>query len=418
MQIKPFAALRPTPEKAAALAAVPYDVVDTAEARALAAGNPDSFLHVSRPEIDLPDTVDIHADAVYAQGANAFKDLQARGVLLREPEERLYVYRQIMGTHSQTGVVACCHIDDYAHDIVRKHEKTRKDKEDDRTRHCLALNANSGPVFLTYRDDAELDARVAGTQQTAPLYDFTAADGVRHTVWRVDGANAPWVEAFGRVPLAYVADGHHRAAAAFRAGQQRRAANPAHTGREEYNWFLAVLFPETQLRILPYNRCVADLNGLTPEAFLAKVEGVFKTERLTPSAQRSASEPQPSEPAGPREVRMYLGGAWYRLAWETFEADPVGRLDVSVLQDRLLAPVLGIDDPRTNTRIAFVGGIRGTGELTRRVDGGRDAVAFSLFPVTVAQMMDIADAGQIMPPKSTWFEPKLRSGLLVHTLDP
>ena len=410
MQIKSFAALRPVPEKAAAVASVPYDVVDTVEARALADGNPDSFLHVSRPEIDLPDSVDIHDDAVYAQGAAALRDFQARGVMIRESDEQLYVYRQIMGAHNQTGVVTCCHIDDYANDIIRKHEKTRKDKEDDRTRHCLELNANSGPVFLTYRDTAELNALVADVQKDAPLYDFTAADGVRHTVWRVTGANGAWVDAFNRVPLAYVADGHHRAAAAFRSGQQRRTANPTHTGREEYNWFLAVLFPETQLRILPYNRCVADLNGLSPEAFLEKVQGVFKTEALPTDAQCA-------EPAGPREVRMYLGGAWYKLTWDEFEADPVGILDVSVLQDRLLAPVLGIADPRTDTRISFVGGIRGTGELTKRVDSGRDAVAFSMYPVTVAQMMDIADAGQIMPPKSTWFEPKLRSGLLVHTLD-
>jgi len=406
MLIKPFAALRPVPEKAPTLAAVPYDVVDTAEARALAAGNPDSFLHVSRPEIDLPDSTDIHDDAVYAQGVKALRDLQTRGVLVRESGERLYVYRQVMGTHSQTGIVACCSIDDYANDIIRKHEKTRKDKEDDRTRHCLELNANSGPVFLTYRDDSELDTRVARVQAKAPLYDFTAVDGVRHTVWLVDGDTRAWVDAFRRVPLAYVADGHHRAAAAFRAGKQRRAANPKHTGNEEYNWFLAVLFPATQLRILPYNRCVADLNGLAPEAFLAKTQGVFKTELA-----------QGADPTGPREVRMYLAGSWYKLTWDEFQADPVGRLDVSVLQDRLLSPILGIDDPRTNTRVSFVGGIRGTGELVKRVNSGRDAVAFSMFPVTVGQMMDIADAGQIMPPKSTWFEPKLRSGLLVHTLD-
>jgi uncharacterized protein (DUF1015 family) len=407
MLVKPFAALRPAPEKVAALAAVPYDVVDTAEARVLAAGNPDSFLHVSRPEIDLPDSVDIHDDAVYAQGVRAFKDLQARGVLQREAGERFYVYRQIMGSHSQTGVVACCNIGDYANDIIRKHEKTRKDKEDDRTRHCLELNANSGPVFLTYRDTAELDARVASVQATAPLYDFTAVDGIRHTVWRVEGPAEGWVKAFSQVPLAYVADGHHRAAAAFRSGQQRRAANPSHTGNEEYNWFLAVLFPATQLRILPYNRCVADLNGLTPGAFLTKVKAVFKTEPADGAT-----------PSGAREVRMYLDKTWYKLTWdEVAAADPVGRLDVSVLQDWLLAPVLGIDDPRTNTRIAFVGGIRGSGELIKRVDSGRDAVAFSMFPTTVEQMMDIADAGQIMPPKSTWFEPKLRSGLLVHTLD-
>jgi len=406
MFVKPFAALRPVAEKAAVLAAVPYDVVDTAEARVLAAGNPDSFLHVSRPEIDLPDSVDVHDDRVYAQGVRAFRDLQARGVLVREDSERLYVYRQVMGSHSQTGVVTCCNIDDYARDIIRKHEKTRKDKEDDRTRHCLELNANSGPVFLTYRDTAALNALVAAVQLNAPLYDFTAADGIRHTVWRVEADAGVWVEAFRQVPLAYVADGHHRAAAAFRTGQQRRAANPAHTGNEEYNWFLAVLFPATQLRILPYNRCVADLNGLTPAAFLEKVRTIFKTE----SADGAT-------PDGPREVRMYLDQAWYKLAWDEFAAGPVGRLDVSVLQDWLLAPVLGIADPRTNTRVSFVGGIRGAGELTKRVDSGRDAVAFSMFPTTVGQMMDIADAGQIMPPKSTWFEPKLRSGLLVHTLD-
>ena len=344
MLIKPFAALRPVPEKAAALAAVPYDVVDTAEARVLAVGNPDSFLHVSRPEIDLPDSVDIHDDRVYAQGVTALKDLQARGVLIREKDERLYVYRQIMGSHSQTGVVTCCHIDDYAKDIIRKHEKTRKDKEDDRTRHCLELNANSGPVFLTYRDVPALDKLVAAAQESAPLYDFTAADGIRHTVWRVEGASESWIQAFRGVPLAYVADGHHRAAAAFRAGQQRRAANPNHTGREEYNWFLAVLFPAGQLRILPYNRCVADLNGLTPDAFLEKVKKVFKTEPVTGA-----------EPAGAREVRMYLGGAWYKLSWDEFEADPVGRLDVSVLQDRLLAPVLGVATGLTRAMSPLVG---------------------------------------------------------------
>jgi uncharacterized protein (DUF1015 family) len=406
MLVKSFAALRPTPEKAAAVASVPYDVVDTAEARLLAAGNPDSFLHVSRPEIDLPDTIGIHDDRVYAQGVKTFKDFQTRCLLVRDNGSYFYVYRQIMGEHQQTGVVACCHVDDYANDIIRKHEKTRKDKEDDRTRHCMELNANSGPVFLTYRDTTTLDALVADVKKMLPLYDFTAQDGIRHTVWRVDGDSALWVEAFKQVPLAYVADGHHRAAAAFRTGKQRREANPSHTGNEEYNWFLAVLFPETQLRILPYTRAVVDLNGLTAESFLAKVKNIFKTE-----------ESQSPTPAGPREVQMFLEGKWYRLSWDEFEADPVGRLDVSVLQDRLLAPVLGIDDPRTNTRISFIGGIRGTGELIKRVESGRDAVAFSMYPVTVAQMMDIADAGQIMPPKSTWFEPKLRSGLLVHTLD-
>ena len=407
MKIKPFAALRPTPAAVVAVASVPYDVVDTAEARVLAAGNPDSFLHVSRPEIDLPDSMDVHADAVYAQGAKAFQSFQARGVLIREPAEHLYVYRQIMGAHSQTGVVTCCHIDDYAQDIIRKHEKTRQDKEDDRTRHCVELNANSGPVFLTYRGVSAIDRLVAQTMKQPSLYDFTAVDGIRHTVWRVDGTAAPWVDAFAAVPHCYVADGHHRAAAAARTGRQRREANPQHTGREEYNWFLTVLFPAEQLRILPYNRCVKDLNGLTPEAFLQRVGQIFE---CTPVVG--------AEPAGPRQTHMYLAGRWYRLSWpEPAGSDPVGRLDVSVLQNRLLAPVLGIEDPRTATRISFVGGIRGTAELSSRVDEGRDAVAFSMYPVSVDQMMDIADAGQIMPPKSTWFEPKLRSGLLVHTLD-
>lgn len=405
MQIKPFAALRPVPEEAHSVASVPYDVVDTAEARALAAGNPDSFLHVTRPEIDLPDNTDIHGDAVYAQGAQALADLRARGVLMREQAEEFYLYRQVMGGHSQTGVVACCHIDDYARDIIRKHEKTRKDKEDDRTRHCTELKANTGPVFLTYRDDATLEALIKGVELTEPLYDFTAPDNVRHTVWRAADNNDAWTAAFRQVPLAYVADGHHRAAAAFRTGQNMRAANPGHTGQEEYNWFLAVLFPADSLSIMPYNRCVADLNGLSPDAFLAKVQAVLKTVPAEGAA-----------PSGARELRMYLSGRWHSLSWDEFEADPVGRLDVSVLQDRLLAPLLGIDDPRTNTRISFIGGIRGTSELERRVNSGTDAVAFSMRPVTVEQMMDIADAGQIMPPKSTWFEPKLRSGLLIHTL--
>ncbi len=405
MQIKPFAALRPTPSRAAQVAAVPYDVVDTAEARVLAAGNPESFLHVSRPEIDLPDGTPPYADEVYAQGARALAALQSRGVLIRETGERLYLYRQVMGQHAQVGLVACCHIDDYQADVIRKHEKTRQDKEDDRTRHVLELRANSGPVFLTYRDAPAIDRQVAAVLATAPLYDFTAPDGIRHTVWTVTGDPATWTAAFRAVPVAYVADGHHRAAAAARAGQTLRRANPHHTGQEEYNWFLAVLFPATQLRILPYNRCVHDLNGRTAEGFLDQVAARFEVTPVTaPGAATS------------RQAYMYLAGRWYRLAWAAQAADPVGRLDVSVLQQSLLAPLLGIDDPRTSTRISFVGGIRGTDDLVVRVDRGQVAVAFAMSPVTVAQMMEIADAGQIMPPKSTWFEPKLRSGLLVHTL--
>jgi len=404
MQINPFPALIPAPGGAAAVAAVPYDVVDTAEARALAAGNPDSLLHVSRPEIDLPDNVGIHDDRVYEQGLRAFRAFQERGTLVREPHSCFYVYRQTMGTHSQTGVVACCHADDYENNVIRKHEKTRQDKEDDRTRHTLALGANTGPVFLTYRDRAEIDAAVAAVTVAPPMTDFTAADGVRHTVWRVASEPAAWRRRFAAVPLAYIADGHHRAASGWRAARQRRAANPHHDGGEEYNWFLAVLFPASQLRILPYNRCVADLNGMDAATFLRRAATAVAVTRGGPAV-----------PAGPRLVQMYLAGEWYTLSWPPFAAGPVDRLDVSVLQTRLLAPLLGIDDPRTNQRIGFVGGIRGTGELVKRVDSGRDAVAFSLHPVTVEEMMAIADAGQIMPPKSTWFEPKLRSGLVIHT---
>ena len=406
MKTKPFCALRPTPEAAPVLASVPYDVVDTAEARALAAGNPLSFLHVSRPEIDLPDGTDIYSDAVYAQAVAALADLKARGALATDPEPRYYAYRQVMGGHAQTGIVTCCHIDDYGADVIKKHERTRQDKEDDRTRHVLELGANTGPVFLTYRDVAAIDGCVAAATSGAPLYDFTAADGIRHTVWKfADSASERLQSLFSAVPEAYVADGHHRAKAAWRAGAEKRAANPNHTGNEEYNWFLAVLFPASQLKILPYNRCVADLQGMSPEEFLAKVGKVFSVVAgATPDA------------SGTRDCRMYLAGRWYDLSWPAFESDPVGSLDVSVLQERLLKPILGIDDPRTSKRISFVGGIRGTAELERRVDSGRDAVAFSMAPVTVEQMMAIADAGQVMPPKSTWFEPKLRSGLLVHEL--
>ena len=386
------------------VAAVPYDVVDRDEARSLAAGNPDSMLHVSRPEIDLPDTVDVHDDRVYAQGLAAFQALQKRGALLREPAECYYVYRQTMGAHSQTGVAMCCHVDDYENDVILKHEKTRRDKEDDRTRHTLTLRANTGPVFLTYRDLAPIHVLVAGITKNAPLYDFTAADGVRHTVWRVARDMDDWTALFEDVPVAYVADGHHRAAAAARAARSCREANPAHTGTEEYNWFLAVLFPASHLRVLPYNRCVLDLNGLSADAFLEQVGAVFE---VTPTMSPS--------PCGPHEAHMYLEGRWYRLRWDDFVADPVNRLDVSVIQQRLLEPVLGIDDPRTSQRIQFIGGIRGSEELVRRVDSGQAAVAFAMYPVTVPQVMEIADAHQIMPPKSTWFEPKLRSGLLIHT---
>ena len=405
LRIRPFQGLRPAPQLAPQVACVPYDVVDRDEAAALAAGNPLSLLHVDRAEIDLPPATDPYSDAVYAKALENFNRLRQEGALIRESGRVVYLYQQIMGAHVQTGIAAVCHIDDYENNLIKTHEKTRKDKEDDRTRLIGTISADTGPVFLTYRDTGEIDRLVNEAKRSTPLYHFTAPDGITHTVWRVEHAEE-LVGDFGRVACAYVADGHHRTASAVRVGKERRAANPHHTGNEEYNWFLAVLFPASQLRILPYNRCVHDLNGKTAESFVAEL----KAAGFTVDAATEATPP------GPGEVRMRLGKEWLRVAWTPDpKADPIARLDVTVLQERVLAPLLGIDDPRTSKRIDFIGGIRGTGELERRVADGRAAVAFSMYPTTVEQLMDIADAGAIMPPKSTWFEPKLRSGLFIHT---
>ncbi len=405
MKIRTFTPLVPAPGRAADVAAVPYDVVDRDEAAALAAGNPDSFLHITRPDIALPADAEPYSDALYAEARSRFDEFQQRGTLVREDAPCLFLYRQTMGDHAQVGLVAVAHIDDYGEDLIRKHEKTRPEKEDDRTRMASELGAHLGPVFLTYRAKPEIDAAVeAVTGSREPDIDFTAADGIGHAVWRVPGGG-DFVELFGDVPLGYVADGHHRSASAARVGAERRAANPNHTGEEDYNWFLTVYFPDDQLKVLPYNRVVSDLNGLTPEAFLAAVGERFEM-----------SEASDQAPPRPGEARLYTAGKWYALRWQADTgAGPVDALDVSVLQDRLLAPVLGIADPRTDKRVDFVGGIRGTQELERRVDSGRAAAALSLHAVTVDQLMAIADAGEIMPPKSTWFEPKLRSGLFVHT---
>jgi uncharacterized protein (DUF1015 family) len=404
LKIKAFQGLRPTAEAAEEVACVPYDVVNREESAALASGKPLSLLHVDRAEIDLPAETDPYAAEVYAKALANFQHLQKVGALVRESGPCLYLYQQRMGAHVQTGVVAVCHIDDYEQDIIKKHEKTRRDKEDDRTRLIGTLSADTGPVFLTYRDEPAIDALVKQASSGAPLYDFTAPDGIQHTVWRIEGGKE-LVSAFGQVPVSYVADGHHRTASAVRVGKERRAANPAHTGEEEYNWFLAVLFPASQLQILPYNRAVKDLNGHAPEAFLKAVGSVFRL-----AAGGSAT------PQKPGEIRMYFGGEWYNLEWSpAADADPISQLDVTALQDRLLSPILGIDDPRTSKRVDFIGGIRGTEELVKLVSSGQAAVAFSMYPTTVEQLMAIADAGQIMPPKSTWFEPKLRSGLFIHT---
>ena len=403
MRIRAFQGLVPPPALAPEVACVPYDVVNTTEAAALAAGKPRSLLHVDRAEIDLPAGTDPHADAVYAKANENFLKLQREGALRREAGPSLYVYQQQMGSHVQRGIVAVCHVEDYDADLIKKHEKTRPDKEDDRTRLIDTISANTGPVFTTYRDDAAVTALVDAKVKEMPTHDFIAPDGIRHTTWTVAGG-AEWVKAFARVPHIYIADGHHRAASAARVARLRRAKNPQHTGAEDYNWFLCVLFPASELKILPYNRLVFDLNGHSTADFLAKVKATF-----------GLTENAPPTPTAVGQVSMYLAGKWYGLRCTAdAKADPVARLDVSVLQDKLLAPVLGIADVRTSKRIDFVGGIRGPGELVKRVDAD-GGVAFSMYPVTLNQLMDISDVGQIMPPKSTWFEPKLRSGLFVHT---
>ena len=395
MNIRPFAAVRPNAKDAASVASVPYDVVDVAEAKALAAGNPKSFLHVSRPEIDLPEGTDGSSPEAYAQARRALDGLMADGTLIQDAEPRFYAYRQTMGSHSQTGIVACFDTQDYLSGVLKQHEKTRKDKEDDRTRHIETLQAHTGPAFLTYRDDKAIDAIVADACRRAPLYDFTAPDGIGHTVWEIASATScmgdELQELFARIPVAYIADGHHRSAAAARYAQ-------AHGFAGESRWFMATIFPASQLKILAYNRLVSTLNGLSPYEFMSRISENFAIGQK-----------------GARNCRMYFNGTWTDLSWDIPSgADVVSALDVSYLQDRLLAPVLGIDDPRTSPRISFVGGIRGDAELEKAVDSGKAAVAFAMEPVTVAEMMAIADAGAIMPPKSTWFEPKLRSGLFVH----
>ena len=405
--IRPFRALRPPTERAQAVASVPYDVVNTDEARALASGKPLSFLHVSRPEIDLPDGTDIYGDAVYRKAVENFEKLIAECPLEKEAEPSLYLYRLIMGDHEQVGIVACCSIDEYDSNTIRKHERTRRDKEDDRTRHMVMLRAQTGPVFLTYRRSADIDEQVSAALTSAPLFDITAEDGIRHTIWRLAETDA-LVSIFDAVPLLYIADGHHRAASASRARAELRDQSFTHTGQEDYNYFLTVIFPDSQLQILAYNRAVRDLNGLSQEDFLTLIRRQFTiSENAKPAPEKRG------------QWSMYLDGKWYglQLSPETTLPDGVVQsLDVSILQDRLLDPVLGIKDIRTDKRIDFVGGLRGTKELERLVNEGKAAVAFSLHPTTVDELLMVSDANQIMPPKSTWFEPKLRDGLLIHSI--
>ena len=402
--IYPFAALRPVAKAAAAVAAVPYDVVNSEEARALAAGNPLSFLHVSRPEIDLPQGTNPYADAVYERAAKNFTRLKGDAPLVIEEVPSFYLYRLHMGSHVQTGMAACYSIDEYDRDLIKKHEKTRPEKEDDRTRHMLAVGAQTGPVFLTYRASKAVDSIVARVVQQPPLFDFTAADGVRHEVWQAPAAeNQAIVDAFARIDCLYIADGHHRAASAARARQalSPKAAAPSAALESEADRVMAVAFPDNQMQVLPYNRVVTDLRGLAPAAFLDALKGKL-----------SVREGGPATPSGKGTVAMYLDGAWHTIAMPSDD----DALDVDLLQSAILEPLLGIGDVRTDKRIDFVGGIRGTAELEQLVNAGKFAVAFSLYPVSVSDLMRIADAGGIMPPKSTWFEPKLRDGLLSHLI--
>ncbi len=407
-KVSPFRALRPRPEQASHVAAVPYDVVNTEEARALAGDNPLSFLRVSRAELELPAGTDPYSEVVYDLAKRNFASLKDRA-LVRDADRCLYLYRLRMGAHEQTGVAGCFSLDEYDIGVIKKHERTRRDKEDDRTRHMLALDAQTGPVFLTYRASTDVDRAAARIAAGSPLFDFTAPDGVSHTVWTVSGADRDeLVAAFGAIPALYVADGHHRAASAARTRTElrKRSGGLQKSDDADGSTFLAVAFPHNQMQVLPYNRVVKDLAGLSADAFLQAVRERFDVER------------GPATPARRGDIAMHLDGAWYTLRTRAPVAasDPIASLDVSVLQDQLLTPVLKIGDVRTDKRIDFVGGARGTNELERLVASGRAAVAFSLYPVSVADLMSVSDAGEIMPPKSTWFEPKLRDGLLIHVI--
>jgi uncharacterized protein (DUF1015 family) len=410
----PFQGFRPRADLAARVACRPYDVLNSAEARLEAEGNPYTFLHVDKSEIDLPADVDLYDDRVYAKARENLDRLIAQGVLVQDDCDCFYIYRQHMDGRVQTGWVGCCSVDDYLTDVIRKHEHTRADKEKDRIRHVDECDANVGLVFLTYRGQARLDAIAEEwTAAHAPVYDFESG-GVRHQWWVLDDARlqAEITAGFAKVRNLYVADGHHRSASAAKVGEARRAANPKHTGNEEYNRFLAVCFPSDQLHIMDYNRLIKDLGGRTPQQFLADLETAFTVE---PAGERGT----PSKPEARGSFGLYLEGRWYKLRARPEVVptdDPVARLDVAVLQKNLLTDMLGITDPRTDKRLDFVGGIRGMAELERRVDDDGFACAIAMFPTSIDDLMAVADSGQVMPPKSTWFEPKLYSGLVVHRL--
>ena len=408
--VKPFICIRPAKEHAAEVAALPYDVYNRKEACAAVKGNPLSFLNIDRAETQFSDDVDTYADCVYEKARELLDSQIADGIYVTDAGDHYYLYEQTMDGRSQTGIVACCSIDDYVNGVIKKHENTREEKELDRIRHVDNVNAQTGPIFLAYRQNIALKEIVAEEKTKPALYDFVSDDGIRHRVWRIDGADrTDAIEAaFAAIPSTYIADGHHRAASAVKVGLKRRTKHPGYTGEEPFNYFLSVLFPDEELMILPYNRVVRDLNGMSTEQFFEKLKEKFELEEIGK---------EPYAPVQKGTFGMYLDGTWYALKIlpQYRSADPVKGLDVSILQDHLLAPVLGIGDPRTDKRIDFIGGIRGLKELERRV--GEDMeVAFSMYPTSIEELLSVADAGLLMPPKSTWFEPKLRSGLFIHRL--
>ena len=409
---KPFKALRPTPAFASKVAALPYDVMNSEEAKEMVVGNPYSFLHVDKAEIDLPLGTDLYSDEVYAKAAENLNKLEADGICAMDSTPCFYVYKQVMNGRAQTGLVGCASVDDYIENRIKKHELTRADKEADRIRHVDTCNANTGPIFLCYRNNAKVTAIIDEAKKDAPVYDFTTDDGIQNTVWVIENAEtcAELSSLLGESGDFYIADGHHRCASAVRVAEKRRKENPDFDGTEEFNFFLAVLFPAESLEIMDYNRVVADLNGNTEEEFIEKISKDFTVENYS---DKEAYHPEEKHTFG-----MYMSGKWYKLTAKngTFDPEnPVDRLDVSILQKNLLTPILNIGDPRTDKRIDFIGGIRGLKELEKLVNGGM-AAAFSMFPTTLDDLMNIADADMIMPPKSTWFEPKLLSGLFIHKL--
>lgn len=409
--VKPFYAVRPTAEVAAQVAALPYDVYNRKEAEEAVKGNSLSFLNIDRAETQFGEDVDMYADCVYEKAKELLNERIADGTFIQDETPCYYIYQQTMNGRSQIGFVACSSIDDYVNQIVKRHENTREEKEQDRIRHVDTTNAHTGPIFLAYRANKDLDRLIHQIMGGRPIYDFVSEDNVEHKVWKIaaPGPVKQFEREFLKVPATYIADGHHRAASAVKVGLKRREENPEYTGDEPFNYFLSVLFPDDQLMIMPYNRVVADLNGLTAEEFLAKV-----SERFTVTEEGNLAY----SPERKGKFGMYLEGKWYSLEAkpEILSSDPVDGLDVSVLQNALLGPVLGIGDPRTDKRIDFIGGIRGLKELEHRTREDM-AVAFSMYPTSIQELFDVADANRLMPPKSTWFEPKLRSGLFIHMLE-